>query len=84
MKDRVCTVLQVTQPTKQPNLEFYQASVFIDDQLNVPIRYIAYDWPANADAPLDVLEEYNYLNLKVNVGLKDEDFDPRNPAYKFY
>ena len=84
VQNRVCTVLQVTQPTKQPNLEFYQASVFIDDQLNVPIRYIAYDWPQHADAPLDVLEEYNYLNLKVNVGLKDEDFDPHNPAYKFY
>ena len=84
VKDRVCTVLQVTQPTKQPSLEFYQASVFIDDKLNVPIRYIAYDWPTSPDAPLDVLEEYNYLNLKVNVGLKDEDFDPRNPAYKFY
>ena len=84
VKDRVCTVLQVTQPTKQPNLEFYQASVFIDDKLNLPIRYIAYDWPKATNAPLDVLEEYNYLNLKVNVGLKDEDFDPNNPAYKFY
>ena len=84
VKDRVCTVLQVTQPTKQPNLEFYQASVFIDDKLNLPIRYIAYDWPKAPNAPLDVLEEYNYLNLKVNVGLKDEDFDPNNPAYKFY
>lgn len=84
VQNRVCTVLQVTQPTKQPSLEFYQASVFIDDKLNVPIRYIAYDWPQYADAPLDVLEEYNYLNLKVNVGLKDEDFDPHNPAYKFY
>ncbi len=84
VQDRVCTVLQVTQPTKQPSLEFYQASVFIYDKVNVPIRYIAYDWPQDADAPLDVLEEYNYLNLKVNVGLKDEDFDPHNPAYKFY
>ena len=84
VKDRVCTVLQVTQPTKQPNLEFYQASVFIDDKLNLPIRYIAYDWPKAPNAPLEVLEEYNYLNLKVNVGLKDEDFDPNNPAYKFY
>ena len=84
VKDRVCTVLQVTQPTKQPNLEFYQASVFIDDKLNLPIRYIAYDWPKAPNAPLDILEEYNYLNLKVNVGLKDEDFDPNNPAYKFY
>ena len=84
VKDRVCTVLQVTQPTKQPNLEFYKASVFIDDQLNIPIRYIAYDWPKRADAPLDVLEEYNYLNLKVNVGLTDEDFNPYNPKYRFY
>ena len=24
---------------------FHQAQVFIDDELNVPIRYIAYDWP---------------------------------------
>jgi len=84
VKDRVCTVLQVTQPTKQPTLEFYKASVFIDDQLNVPIRYIAYDWPKHANAPLDVLEEYNYLNLKVNVGLTDEDFNPYNPSYSFY
>ena len=84
IKDRVCTVLQVTQPTKRPELEFYQAQIFIDDAINVPIRYIAYDWPATPDAPPQVIEEYNYLNLKLNVGLKDEDFNPRNPKYGFY
>ena len=83
IKDRACTVFQVTLPTKQPELVFYQAQVFIDDQLNIPIRYIAYDWPAREGAPLQVLEEYNYLNLKVNVGLTDADFDPDNKAYKF-
>ena len=83
IKDRACTVFQVTLPTKQPELVFYQAQVFIDDQLNLPIRYIAYDWPAREGAPLQVLEEYNYLNMKVNVGLTDEDFDPNNKAYKF-
>ncbi|MGI9474848.1 MAG: DUF1571 domain-containing protein [Rubripirellula sp.] len=84
VQDRTCTVLQVTQPTKQPTLEFYKAQVFIDDEINVPIRYIAYDWPKREGVQPEVLEEYNYLNLKVNVGLTDADFDPRNPAYNFY
>jgi hypothetical protein len=84
VKDRVCTVLEVTQPTKHPQLDFFKAQVFIDDQLNIPIRYVAYDWPARQEAPLEVLEEYNYLDLKVNVGLTDADFDPYNAAYNFY
>lgn len=84
VKDRTCTVLQVTQPTKHPDLQFYQAQVFIDDGFNIPIRYIAYDWPRREGATPEVLEEYNYLNLKLNVGLTDADFDPRNPAYNFY
>ena len=33
---------------------------------------------------LKVIEEYNYLNLKINVGLTDADFDANNPEYNFY
>ncbi len=83
IKDRTCTVFQVTLPTKHPELVFHQVQVFIDDQLKLPIRYIAYDWPRREGEPLQVLEEYNYLNLKINVGLTDEDFNPENPAYNF-
>jgi hypothetical protein len=84
VKDRICTVLQVTSPTKVEGLDFYQAQVFIDDQLSLPIRYIAYDWPKRTGAPLEVIEEYNYLDLKVNVGLTDADFDPYNADYNFH
>lgn len=84
LKDRVCTVLEVTQPTQRPDAEFYQAQVFMDDELNMPIRYVAYDWPSASGAPGSVIEEYNYLNLQVNVGLTDDDFDPYNKAYGFY
>ena len=84
VKNRTCTVLQVTSPTKVEGLDFYQAQVFIDDELDLPIRYIAYDWPAQKGAPLEVIEEYNYLDLKVNVGLSDADFDPHNESYNFY
>ncbi|MEM6980170.1 MAG: DUF1571 domain-containing protein [Planctomycetota bacterium] len=86
VRDRVCTLLRVKQPTRRPELDFYQADVFLDDQLGLPIRYIAYDWPAPgspADALGGVIEEYNYLNLQLNVGLSDSDFDSNNPAYNF-
>jgi len=83
VKDRVCTVLQLTQPTKRPGSEFHQAQIFIDDAINMPIRYIAYDWPRTAGAKPDVIEEYNYMNLKINVGLTDADFDPENSKYNF-
>ncbi|TWT50367.1 hypothetical protein Pla22_31090 [Rubripirellula amarantea] len=84
VKDRTCTVLQVTSPTKVEGLDFHQAQVFIDDANNLPIRYIAYDWPSRPGAPLEVIEEYNYLDLKTNVGLTDKDFDPYNADYAFH
>jgi hypothetical protein len=84
VQDRTCTVLHVTQPSRTPDAEFHQAQVFIDDQYQVPIRYIAYDWPTQNGQPLTVIEEYNYLNLKLNVGLTDADFDPNNRAYNFH
>lgn len=84
IKDRTCTLLHVIQPTKKPGLEFYRAEVFIDDALNLPIRYVAYDWPRSPGQTPEVLEEYTYLNLQVNVGLTDADFDPYNKEYNFY
>lgn len=84
LKDRVCTVLEVTQPTQRPDAEFYQAQVFMDDQLNMPIRYVSYHWPEHPGGQGEVIEEYNYLNLKINVGLTDADFDPNNEDYNFY
>ena len=84
IKDRVCTVLQVIHPTKHEGLVFHKAQIFLDDELNLPIRYVAYDWPKREGASQQVLEEYTYLNLKTNVGLKDTDFDPYNEKYNFY
>ena len=32
---------------------------------------------------MQLLEEYTYTNIKINVGLTDADFDTKNPNYKF-
>lgn len=82
VNERVCTVMNVKHPEQRPPYEFFLAQIFIDDELQVPIRYIAYMWPTSPeDKTGPVLEEYTYLKLKLNVGLKDEDFDVNNPNY---
>ncbi len=83
VNDRVCTVLEIRHPTQRPEYEFYLAQVFIDDEMNIPIRYAAYGWPDSPKSQPPVLEEYTYLDIKVNVGLTDYDFDPKNENYNF-
>ena len=80
---RVCTLLQVTHPEKRAPYDFHIAQIFVDDELGMPIRYAAYDWPESRDARPELIEEYTYLNLKINAGLKEIDFDPENPNYAF-
>ena len=71
---RQCTVLTVTHPVPRPYYDFHIAQIFIDDELNVPIRYCAYSWPKTPGGEPVLLEEYTYQNLKTNVGLTDADF----------
>ncbi len=80
---RVCTCIQVTHPVPRRNFRFHLARVFIDDEYTIPVRYEAYDWPQEAGGQPVLMEEYTYMNVKVNNGLTDADFDPKNTAYKF-
>lgn len=80
---RVCTVLEVKHEDRNKKWDFHFAQIFIDDELRIPIRYAAYDWPAGSDEKPLVLEEYTYTKLKLNVGLGDEDFDHKNKDYNF-
>jgi hypothetical protein len=80
---RVCTCVQVVHPVPRRNFRFHLARVFIDDEYMIPIRYEAYDWPQEAGGQPVLMEEYTYMNVKVNNGLTDADFDPKNTAYKF-
>jgi hypothetical protein len=80
---RVCTLLQIKHPEPSPDLEFHLAQIFIDDELQVPVRYAAYDFPLTPGGKPAVLEEYTYLDIKLNVGLTDEDFSHENGDYNF-
>jgi hypothetical protein len=80
---RLCTCIQVVHPVPRRNFRFHLARVFIDDEYMIPIRYEAYDWPTEAGGQPVLMEEYTYMNVKINNGFTDADFDPKNTAYKF-
>lgn len=80
---RKCTVLEVKHPVRRPYFDFHIARVYIDDELKLPIRYAAFSWPKTPGGEPVLEEEYTYLNLKLNAGLADTDFDYRNPNYNF-
>jgi hypothetical protein len=75
INNRVCTVLEVMHPEKKPWFDFYIARIFIDDELQLPVRYAAYSWPTTPGGQPVVEEAYTYLNMNINVGLQDAAFD---------
>ncbi|MGI9515721.1 MAG: DUF1571 domain-containing protein [Pirellulaceae bacterium] len=80
---RECTLIQVTHAEQRPGYDFHICRIFIDKEMQVPIRYAAYGWPLEPGGKPTLEEEYTYLNLDLNVGLTDEDFDINNSEYDF-
>lgn len=81
--NRPCTRLLVRHPQKRPHFDFHTASIYVDDEYNVPVRYEAHEWPENEGDEPRLIEEYTYVDLKFNVGLSDADFDRANSSYNF-
>lgn len=80
---RTCSIIELIHDDRRAPFEFHKAQVFIDDELNLPVRYAAYDWPEVAGGEPRLIEEYTYYNIKTNVGLTDLDFNSKNPAYRY-
>jgi outer membrane lipoprotein-sorting protein len=53
------------------------AVIDVDLEHRLPIYAEIFDWDGQ------LIERYSYLDLRLNPGLTDEDFDPKNPAYGF-
>ena len=80
---RSCTLIELVHEERKAPFEFHKAQVFIDNELNLPVRYAAYDWPSTPGGAPVLMEEYTYVNIDVNVGLGEMDFNPSNPTYHY-
>ena len=79
---RPCKMIEVKHPQERDYFDFHIARIYIDNELQLPIRYEAYDWAEDGGKPI-LLEQYLYTDIKLNVGLTDDDFNPRSKKYNF-
>ncbi len=80
---RLCSVIKVIHPIRRDHFDFHIAQIYIDNEMNIPVRYAAWTWPEKEGGRPVLEEEYTYTNVKLNVGLTDADFSPNNPNYNF-
>lgn len=73
---RPCEMLRVTHPRRRDGLQFFSASVAIDSEWHVPVRFDAYDWPTTPGQQPPLLGEFIYSDVRLNVGLDDATFSP--------
>lgn len=78
-----CTRLVIIHDQPQDHFEYHRVEIYIDDERNLPIGFRSYDWPNSPGGKPRLLERYYYTNIKLNVGLEGNDFDPANEAYDY-
>ena len=81
--DAQCVVIEATYTQPLENVHFQRQRVFIDKATKLAVRVENYAFPTKAGEKPPLVEEYTYSDIKLNVGLTDKDFDPKNPAYAF-
>lgn len=73
---RSCSKIEMLFPEGK-SYYAHRVVVYIDEEYNLPTHTFIYDWKNK------LVEKASYTNLKINTGLGEADFDPKNPAYKF-
>jgi len=81
--ERACTLVTVTHPKKREHFEYHIAKIYIDDQYEVITGYEGYLWPETEGGEPLLLEKYFYIDLQLNSGLEDIDFDTSNDQYNY-
>lgn len=77
-----CTLIEVLHPVKAPHYLYHRARIYVRNDLQVPVRFEAYDWPRSNDREPPLVEEYTYQKLKLNNGFTDAHFDADNLAQR--
>ncbi|MBR9800594.1 MAG: DUF1571 domain-containing protein [Rubinisphaera brasiliensis] len=78
-----CRVVETSHPQPRRQFRFSLTRLYLDKETNLPIRCECYGFPMSPNEKPPLLEEYTYTSLRVNVGLRDFDFDRNNPSYQF-
>jgi hypothetical protein len=76
INDRPCQMLRITHPLRRDGLQFFSASMSIDSELHVPVRFDVYDWPEAPGQQPPLMAEFTYTNVTLNANLDNANFAP--------
>jgi len=73
---RRCYRVETTQIERRTDSYCYRSVLYVDQESKLPIRNENYSWPrAGGPADGDLIEMFAFIDLRVNVGFTDRDFD---------
>lgn len=73
---RPCQMVRITHPLRRDGLQFFSASMCIDSELHVPVRFDVYDWPESPGQKPPLTAEFTYTNVTLNTNLDNAIFAP--------
>lgn len=76
INSRPCQMLRITHPARRDGLQFFSASMSIDSELHVPVRFDVYDWPEKPGQQPPLTAEFTYTDVRLNANLDDATFAP--------
>jgi hypothetical protein len=78
-----CRVVQTTHAKQQKGARFHMTRLYVAKKTGLPIRVEQFAFPRRTGAKPIMLEQYTYLDIKTNAGLKSIDFATSNPKYGY-
>lgn len=78
-----CQVVETAHPRPRRQFLYQTTRIYFDVETQLPVRIENFGFPRDPAQQPPLVEEYTYLDVSTNVGLADQDFDSRNPAYQF-
>lgn len=74
--NRTCLRVECTRTERRQDSLCYRSVLYLDKESKIPIRSEYYDWPRQGGEPDgELIEMFSFVDLRVNVGLTDRDFD---------
>jgi hypothetical protein len=80
---RPCRLVECRREVEHPQVPFAMARLYFDRELELPLRFEAYGYPDKPGDDPPLVEEFTYVDLKLDNGFTDIDFDIANPDYDF-
>jgi hypothetical protein len=74
--NRPCTRIETTRTERVQGFYCYRSVLYIDNETKLPVRTENYDWPrTGGPADGELLEVFSYFDVRLNVGLTEQDFN---------